>query len=65
MNDHKTYNVSFRCYYDSENGSQYSNHYQPLAIKDIPKWIDAYRFTHPSCISITTKVWFTEPPAAD
>jgi hypothetical protein len=58
------YNVSFRCFFENEDGMHYSQHYQPdFPIADIPRWIDAYHFTHPACISISAKVWFTAPPS--
>lgn len=46
--------VSFRCWYGN---GQYTEHRQELALGDIPKWIECYRFTHPVCVSITVKVW--------
>lgn len=49
--------VSFQCYY--ENGNK-TIHRQQLPVEQIPKWIEAYKFTHPDCISITVKVWFEE-----
>lgn len=51
MND-----VSFRCYYGSPDES--TTHYRTMPLADIPKWIEAYRFTHPDVQSITCKVWF-------
>lgn len=51
------YHMSFRCYY--ENGEP-CNHYRDLALSDIPRWMDAYKFTHPDCTSITVKVWFNK-----
>ena len=53
MND--TYDLSFRCYYDNRNCN---DHRQLLHLNDIPRWIQAYKFTHPNCISITVKIWF-------
>lgn len=47
--------ISFRCYY--KDGSN-TNHRQILSVGDIPKWIEAYKFTHPNCIAITVKIWF-------
>lgn len=51
----EVYEISFRCYYANDT---YTNHRQALALKDIPKWIEAYRFTHPEVRSITVKIWF-------
>lgn len=52
----KLYDISFRCYFP-DNGV--TNHFQSLTLEDIPVWIDCYKFTHPNCISISVKVWFT------
>ena len=60
----ETYNFSFRCYFPSAEGPRFSTHYQALPLCDVPRCLDAYRFTHPTCISITMKVWFSECPAA-
>ena len=58
MDMEKEYNMNFRCFFGSEiPATNYSNHYQALAVKDIPRWIEAYQFTHPSCTSISCKVW--------
>ena len=56
------YNFSFRCFFGS---MRYNSHYQRLALCDVPKWIDCYRFTHPNCQSISMKIWFTEPPSGE
>lgn len=47
--------MNFRCYYTD--GAP-CNHYREMALKDIPRWMEAYQFTHPNCIAITVKVWF-------
>lgn len=47
--------MSFRCYYTD---GQPCNHYRELAMEDVGKWMDAYKFTHPNCVAITVKVWF-------
>ena len=54
------YNFSFRCFFG---GTSYNAHYQRLRLSDVARWIEAYRFTHPNCTSISFKVWFTEMPA--
>lgn len=65
MKSSTTYNVSFRCFYDTDGGEQkYSTHIQRLSLREIPKWIDAYRFTHPCCQSISFKVWFNSEAVA-
>ena len=35
-------------------------HTQEMKLTDIPKWIEAYRFTHPACESVTVKVWLLD-----
>ena len=45
--------ISFRCFYPDH---RYTNHYQDLDIKDIPRWIEAYAFTHPDVQAITARV---------
>ena len=56
--DEQTYNISFRCFFNGD-PSRYSTHFQrDFPLKDIPRWLDAYRFTHPECTSISCKVWF-------
>ena len=60
------YNVSFRCFYDDELGMHYTNHYNPaFNLSDIPRWLDAYKFTHPTCAAISVKVWFGAAPDAE
>lgn len=51
----KEYEISFRCYYENDTCT---NHRQMLQLKDIPKWLESYRFTHPEVRSITVKIWF-------
>lgn len=49
------YNVNFRCYYEAP--GDYSQHYQTMPLKDIAKWVEAYKFTHPNCRAISMKIW--------
>ena len=51
----KLYDLSFHCAYP--NGDM-TRHHQAMELKEVPKWIEAYKFTHPQCSSITVKVWF-------
>lgn len=53
----KEYDISFHCNY--RNGDA-TRHGQVMKLKDIPKWIEAYKFTHPACTSISIKIWFKE-----
>ena len=61
------YTISFRCYYPSPagGGPSFTQHYQTLPLRDIQRWIDSYRFTHPECRSISVKLWFTPEEALD
>ena len=54
MSKKKTYGVSFYCDFDNNCRTR---HYQPMPLKDIPKWIEAYQFTHPEVRAITAKIW--------
>ena len=56
MHSSKTYDVSFRCYFPDGGAC---NHYQCMPVSDVPLWIDCYKFTHPNCISISVKIWFS------
>lgn len=51
------FNFSIRCNYQNGN---YTEHRQNLKLADLPKWVEAYRFTHPNVISITIKLWFSD-----
>jgi len=54
----QTYDLSFRCFFPGTDNI--CNHRQIMPLKDIPKWIEAYRFTHPNVLSITVKIWFND-----
>ena len=60
----KAYQTSFR-YYFGGSADNLTKHRQELPLKDIPKWIEAYQFTHPTCKSISVKVWFDAAPEAE
>lgn len=51
----RLFSISFNCYYPD--GGK-SSHNQTIRLQDIPRWIDAYKFTHPNCDAISVKVWF-------
>lgn len=51
------FSLTFRCYYPEGN---HTDHRQKLPLKDIPKWIECYQFTHPHCSAITVKVWLSD-----
>ena len=48
------FDLSIRCYYTNN----HTEHRQLMKLADIPKWIEAYKFTHPECKAITVKLWF-------
>lgn len=52
----KTFSVSFICHYNKNQ----TKHRQEMPLKDIPKRIEAYKFTHPDCKSISLKIWFDD-----
>lgn len=52
----QSFSVSFICHYNDNQ----TKHRQEMLLKDIPKWIDAYKFTHPDCKSISLKIWFDD-----
>lgn len=51
----KSYRMSIRCYFPGE--GNYTQHYPEMPLKDIAKWVEAYRFTHPQADAITVKIW--------
>lgn len=51
------FHISFRTYFPNGNKC---DHQEDMKLKDIPKWIECYKFTHKDCISITVKVWYTD-----
>lgn len=52
---------SFRCFFPDGHSN---DHYQELYLMDVPLWIQAYKFTHPGCVSISVKIWFPGKEAA-
>ena len=56
------YLLSFRYYYPES--SHYSHHVQELALEEIGRWMEAYRFTHPNVTAITVRVLFGRKEAA-
>lgn len=51
------YNTRFRCYYETN----YTEHHPELELCEIPKWIEAYQFTHPQVKHINVSVWVDHP----
>ncbi|MCG4525542.1 hypothetical protein NE579_15445 [Intestinimonas massiliensis] len=58
----KDYRLSIRCYYPGK--GNYTHHMQTLPLKDIGKWVEAYRFTHPDVESITVKIYMKQEDRA-
>lgn len=56
------YEVSFHCYFPGT--GNITRHRQTMPLKDIKKWVEAYRYTHPMVQSITVKIWFTKEAEA-
>lgn len=53
------YDMSIRCHFGKNN---YTQHHQWLALEDVKKWVEAYRFTHPNVESFSIKIWVRERP---
>ena len=49
------YDLSIRCHFGP--GDNYTQHRQVLILKEIEKWVEAYRFTHPNVQSFSIKLW--------
>lgn len=54
----KKYRLSIRCYFPG--AQNYTHHMQTMPLKDITKWVDAYKFTHPTAESISIKIYLNE-----
>ena len=50
------YEASFHCYYETN----VLRHHQKIKLSDIPRWINAYQFTHPKVKSISVKILLDE-----
>ena len=55
----KTYKISIRCQY-GESSENYTQHRQRLTLGDIPKWLEAYHFTHPNVYAFSIKIWLND-----
>lgn len=51
------FDLSIRCFYSNGN---HTEHRQRMKLSDVPKWLEAYKFTHPNCQAVSIKVWFTD-----
>ena len=53
------YAMSIRCYFPGAPNNR-TQHYPVMPLRDIPKWVEAYQFTHPTAESITVKIWLKD-----
>ena len=53
------YNISFRCYFPGDKDN-YCDHRAHITLKEIPKWIEAYHYTHPKVKCIVVRVYPNE-----
>lgn len=53
-----SYAMSIRCYFPGVNNR--TQHYPVMPLADIPRWVEAYQFTHPNAESITVKIWLKD-----
>lgn len=54
----KLYHMSIRTYFPGV--GNHVNHYRDMTLKDIKKWVEAYKLTHPNCEAITVKIYLEE-----
>lgn len=52
----KIYQLSIRCYFPGK-PDNYTQHYPEISLKELPKWIEAYSFTHETLESVSVKIW--------
>ena len=48
--------ICFRCYFPG-NRDNYTDHRAQIPVEEIPKWIEAYRYTHPAVKMISVRVY--------
>lgn len=53
----KTYMMSIRCHFPN---GDYTQHRQALTLTEVKRWIEAYEFTHPTCTSVSFKIWLKD-----
>ena len=54
----KNYDLSIRCYFPGVNN--FTQHRQIMPLKDVEKWVESYRFTHPTLQAVSVKIWVNE-----
>lgn len=52
----KAYHIRFRCHF-GKNPKNYVDHDAVMPLGDVPKWLEAYHFTHPNVQSVSMKYW--------
>lgn len=52
----RKYELSIRCYFPGKTDN-YTQHYPEISLKELPKWIEAYAFTHETLESVSVKIW--------
>lgn len=51
------YRISFRCQFPGAQDN-YCDHRAHIKLAEIPKWLEAYHYTHPNVKCITVRVFF-------
>lgn len=51
-----TYAISFRCYFPGSRDN-YTDHRAAIPVEEIPRWIEAYTYTHPACTMVSVRVY--------
>ena len=59
----KAYRLSIRCYFPGT--GNYTHHMADLPLKDVGKWVEAYRYTHPTLESISIKIYMGKEAGQD
>ncbi len=50
------FRITFHCFFPDDTTPVRKT--QDLKLSEIPKWVEAYKFTHPNCEAVSIKVWF-------
>ena len=58
----KQYSLNIRCYFPG--AGNYTQHRAEMPLKDVGKWVEAYRYTHPNVESFTVKVYLDRKEGA-
>lgn len=52
----RKYDITFRCYFPGASDN-FTIHHALIPVSDIPRWLEAYHFTHPNVRAISVKWW--------